>query len=185
MFTKQEQTAYRAVSAPPALRTRVLAAATPRKTPLRSFVGVGTVLTALLLAVVFATGGPGPMSILLDGTPVPPEGIPLAQSNAAVSPAAMRAMPTQTVQISLELPRSTEICAQSGQLQATDADTGEVLAVGTQLTLKGAVTLRWEVDPFVPSHTLTLIDGRTSQTLFLTQAAQDGSWSLACSANHN
>ena len=186
MFDIQQVNEYRKVKAPEKLRQQVLQAATKRHRPRHRGAFAGVAALAACLALVFGLhfAGLGGANVLLMGEPLK-EGAPVVLELAA-GPQAMaepqtgptaysrQAMPTQQVELELNLEDTTRLEVSDGYLMVLQ--NGE--AVDDWTALHGKVTVLWEIDPaqVTKTYQLEMYGGETCRKITLSYEENQGGW---------
>ena len=136
MFDQKHIQSYRKISAPDALREKVLSSAKPRSRRIRVMPLVAALAACLILALSFGSLTGGNQDILINGQ-VPNGGVILFETAPA---AANRAAPVYTFEVKLRLDSSAEVTVSSGIVSA------ENIPAAKSIRISGDATLTWETE---------------------------------------
>ena len=175
MFDKEQVKAYKSITAPEEMKSRVMSAcAAPVKKNSKAVYRYSSIAAclAIIIAVSLVFGGMGSVSVSLDGAVITDSGVPVVTAVSAMS----RSM--TGIFLEAELDGKTEIKTEDGNVYVYDIATGEAIEGKTNAA---KVSIVWDIVPTDTEKTYVLIfensRGATEITLLFNETA---GWMLCC-----
>jgi len=187
MFSKTEITAYQNITAPAALREKILAAAQKEETThtvsrrknIRTFSALAACLLLTISLASYAALGFGAPGIKVDNKRLSASGMPLPSENS-VAVASARSFSTTVIPLKIDTSGVSDIIVTDGEVHLFDPDSGELLASGQNITAMGEILLTWELSLTDPtaSPLLTFTEKGKTYTITLAFDADEGIWNI-------
>lgn len=146
MFDENQIAQYRSIKAPNHLKQRIDRKLTSRHFELRTLSAIAACFILITVASVFAFRGLTPDTILLtyNGQTVTEEQLSVSGSIAKAVDFGHKTITPSGIPLHVEASSDTKISVSDGSIQIFDKN-GELLSVGTDMTIDTPADIRWDV----------------------------------------
>ncbi len=186
MFNQKEIAAYRSISAPDALRDKVLSSGVnmaPQKRNPREYMrwvsSVAACFVLVAVLTVFGAGSFGHVSVSLSGSELHEDKSMTYVLNGGAQPISVHRERTETT-IPLSLDGHAELSVSNGVMKIVSEDTEEVLYTGTEYSIDGKTLVNWVVyaDDDAKTFEMTVRGAFKTEKIILTYDAAENEWTV-------